>query len=319
MDILDLTLEYLCTLPLIQEWPVVQQILHRTRDGEPRDWLLPLMACEAVGGASEQAIPAAAAIACAQISIILIDDMLDADPRGEYLRIGKPRTANLASVFQALGICAILQSETHPKVKVEVAYSLSLMMLATGFGQFLDIQNPDDEMAYWELVRAKSSPFFGAALQAGALIGETSSEIVEQVKRFGWLYGEMIQIHDDLNDAMALPANPDWLLERASLPILFAKIVDHPDRERFLELRASLPDPDTLLEAQEILIRCGALSYCVDQLLQRYQAAQALLTATPLVCRDSLENLLADVVDPIRKMFASIDVPQPGILIDAPL
>jgi hypothetical protein len=45
-------------------------------------WLLPLQACEAVGGTPEQAVPAATAVACSQIGIILIDDMLDLDPHG---------------------------------------------------------------------------------------------------------------------------------------------------------------------------------------------------------------------------------------------
>lgn len=74
----------------------------------------------------------------------------------------------------------------------------------------------------------------------------------------------MIQIQDDLNDAIAVPANPDWALGRSSLPILFAQTVDYPERGRFLQLRCALqaaPDAEALAEAQAILVRCGQLRH----------------------------------------------------------
>ncbi len=221
----------------------MQVALERTAKKKPRDWQLPVLACDAVGGAPESVIPAAAAIACLQISIILIDDMLDADQRGEYHRIGKAVAANLAAAFQAMGLKAIACSETATESKLEALHSLNQIMLTTALGQYLDVQNPADEDAYWHLVRAKRSPFFGAALHVGALLGGASLDVAAQIKELGNLYGEMIQIHDDLGDTMAVPANTDWILGRAPLPILFAQSVDHPERARFLEIWEMIPDP----------------------------------------------------------------------------
>jgi hypothetical protein len=65
-----------------------------------------------------------------------------------------------------------------------------------------------------------------------------------------------------------------WLLN------LFAQIVDHPARRRFMELYANISLPDALGEAQEILIHCGAVSYCIDQLLRRHQTIQKILKNT---------------------------------------
>ena len=64
-------------------------------------WKLPVIACQAAGESPEKAIPASAALACAQLSIILVDDMLDDDPRGEYRRIGYGNASNFANAFQA--------------------------------------------------------------------------------------------------------------------------------------------------------------------------------------------------------------------------
>jgi len=314
MDIYKLALDTLLELPVIKHWSEMQIAIEKTVSKQPRDWQLPILACEAVGGRDKQAIPAAAAIGCMQMSIILIDDMLDEDARGEYHRIGEGAASNLASALQAAGMEAINQSKANIELKLGAIGSLNQMMSTTALGQHMDAQNPKDEDAYWELVRTKSSPFFGAALHVGALLGCADPEIAAQVEKFGHLYGEMIQIHDDLNDSMETPANPDWTQGRAPLPILFAQIVDHPKRDRFLELRQAIPDPDALVEAQTILIRCGAVSYCIDQLFCRVRAAQEILASTSLARPGKIEGLLTDIVKPVKNLFAEIGFEQPEML-----
>jgi geranylgeranyl pyrophosphate synthase len=116
----------------------------------------------------------------------------------------------------------------------------------------------------------------------------------------------MIQIHDDLNDSMETPANPDWIQGRSPLPILFARLVDHPERTRFLELSREIGAPGNLEEAQEILIHCGAVSYCVDQLLRKHMSARELLDTITLQKRDALDALFESVVTPVWKLFEAI-------------
>lgn len=268
--------------------------------------MLPVWACEAVGGSISQAIPAAVTIACNQISIILVDDMLDSDPRGEFHSIGEPAAANMACAFQAAGSAVITQCEAETDTKVAALSSLDQMTLLTAFGQYQDTQDIANEADYWRVVRTKSSPFFGSALQIGALLGGGSNDAVDRLKTLGQLYGEMIQIHDDLNDALEVPANPDWLAEHTSLPILFARTVEHPDKQYFEELRREAQDPKKLAEAQAILIRCGAISYGVDQLVQRYQKCREILDTLPLVNYADLDFMLDKTVQPIRKLFEGL-------------
>ena len=70
---------------------------------------------------------------------------------------------------------------------------------------------------------------------------------------------------------------------------------------------------NALQEAQEILIRCGAVSYCVDQLVRRYQTAQDILTKTPLPNKGVVEDLVQGVIAPVRKLFETLGV-SPNIL-----
>jgi geranylgeranyl diphosphate synthase type I len=171
MDIYQSTTDHLLALPVIQNWPELQVILTRTASGKPKSWELPLQACEAVGGSPEQAIPAVAAIACAQISIILLDDMLDEDPRGEYHRAGFAKAANYAAALQGATLEAFCSDKMRAGVRLSGLRSLNRMILTTALGQHLDVQNLPNENAYWHVVKNKSAPFFGAAFYIGGLAG----------------------------------------------------------------------------------------------------------------------------------------------------
>ena len=308
MDIFEQVINYFLNTPRVDSWEEMRTLFRRIASRRPDHWLLPVRACEAVGGTPDQAIPAAAAFACSHISIILVDDMLDSDPRGEYRRIGAPVAANLACAFQSAGLTALTQCTIEAESKLMALANLNQMILTTALGQYWDIQLPADEAAYWRIVRTKSSPFFGAALYIGALLGGASEEIANGLKKLGNLYGELIQIHDDLNDTLAVPANPDWIQGRLPLPILFAQTVEYTERARFLELRQEITDDGALLEAQDILIRCGAVSYCVDQILRRQKTAQGILAALALPRRDVLDALIEEVIAPVRKLFDAVEV-----------
>ena len=308
MDLYQSTIEHLLNLSIFSSWHEMESILRRAASTHPRDWELPIIACQALGEAPEKAIPAATALACAQISIILVDDMLDEDPRGEYHRVGNGRAANIAVAFQAAGVEALLENGAGTKVRSEAVKSLSQMMSITAFGQDLDIKNPADETSYWQVVENKSASFYGCAFHIGALLGNAEDDLANELKKLGELYGEMIQIHDDLNDTMAVPANPDWLQGRKPLPILFAQTVEHPDQDRFLELYQDISAQGALQEAQEILIRCGAVSYCVDGLLRRHHAAQAILDKAPLPNKGIVDSVIKDVIAPVHRLFDTLGI-----------
>lgn len=309
MDIYQSTVDYLLTFPVFDRWREMKTILQRSAAGRPHDWQLPLIACQAVGQPPEKAIPASAALACVQISIILVDDMLDNDPRGEFHHIGYGKASNFAIAFQAAGMHALIGSKASHLVRLEMLNSLNQMLLTTAYGQDLDIQNPADETSYWRVVENKSAPFYGCALHLGALFGECAKETAKIIEQLGRLYGEMIQIHDDLNDTMAVPANPDWLQGRKPLPILFALTVEHTEQARFLHLYQNISRKNALQEAQEILIRCGAISYCVDQLLRRHQAIQDFLSRTSLPNKGIIDSLIEGVIAPVWKLFEALDIP----------
>jgi geranylgeranyl pyrophosphate synthase len=131
------------------------------------------------------------------------------------------------------------------------------MAHTTALGQHWDAQGPGEEDEYWKVVQAKSTPFYAEAIHVGALVGGASDETAGSLRDFGVVLGELIQIRDDLFDAFKRPANPDWV-RGSSLPILYARLVEHDYHAQFAELlpRAAT-ESEALEQAQEILIRCG--------------------------------------------------------------
>ena len=61
-----------------------------------------------------------------------------------------------------------------------------------------------------------------------------------------------------------------------------------------------------LQEAQDILIRCGAVSYCVDQLLRRHQAAQIILDEIALPSKGRVDTLIRELVTPVHRLFETL-------------
>jgi octaprenyl-diphosphate synthase len=234
----------------------------------------------------------AAAIACLQISIMLVDDILDDDPRGEHLRQGVGPTANLAQAFQAAAFRLLDNPNLPAEAQANGAAALARASLATAFGQQLDVQNLTGEENYWRLVAAKSTPFYGLAYQLGALLGGAPAAVADALYRLGLLIGEIIQVEDDLGDALEIPANPDWSHGRNNLLLLYAATAEHEEQAHFQELLATIEQPGALDEAQAILQRSGAISFAAYQLLARYRQARALLAELELARPEPLTSIL---------------------------
>lgn len=76
-----------------------------------------------------------------------------------------------------------------------------------------------------------------------------------------------------------------------------------------MQLYQKVSVEDALKEAQEILIRCGAVSFCVDQLLRRHQAAQDILDKTPLPNKGMVDSVIEAVIAPEHRLFDTLGIP----------
>jgi hypothetical protein len=128
------------SLPEASAWKDQADVFDRSGGAPHPDRQLPIIAYQPTGGKSTDAVAAAAAIACLQISIMVSDDMLDEVPRGEHERRGPSAAANLALAFQPAAFKQFDQAPvSHPRRETAVN-SLTRATLVTAFGQHLDDQ-----------------------------------------------------------------------------------------------------------------------------------------------------------------------------------
>jgi geranylgeranyl pyrophosphate synthase len=293
-------------LPEIASWPEALAYVARAvhREGHS-PWEYPVAACRSVGGGDEQSLPGAAAVFCALAGIHLVDDLLDEDPAGDYRRIGPGRAANLGLALQAAGHLLLDAAACDIETRAPLHARYARMALLTARGQELDAEEAADEAGYWQRVEAKTPPLFAAALELGALLGGGAPAAVEAVGRLGAVMGRYVQVSDDLADALKTPASADWARCRGNLALLYAVTAEHPEREAFLALAAHAAEPAALAEAQEILVRSGAVAYCIYRLTLLAGEARDLLTASPLAAPEPLERLLSAQGEPLAHLLTA--------------
>jgi geranylgeranyl pyrophosphate synthase len=301
-------------LPGIACWPQMLALVERPVPHETSVWEYPVAACRAVGGPEDAALPAAAAVFCSVISIHLVDDMLDEDPRGDHHILGVGPVSNFALAFQAAGHLLLDAPEVPREIRPALQASFAGMSLATCFGQGLDARELQSEEEYWQVVGSKTPPLFSEALRMGALLGGASAGTADQLARLGRILGLLIQVGDDVTDALDSPARSDWKRRANNLPILYAMTAPHPDREEFLRLSVRVEDPAALAAAQKILFRSGAVSYCTFKLLELSRQAQDLFAAIPLQDPEWIGRLVDLHLTPLHRLLEQVGVEEPAAL-----
>lgn len=276
-----------------------------------------MLGCRAVGGDAAASTPLVTAVACCHISIVLVDDILDDDPKGLYRRLGVGVTSNLALAFQAVAYRVVQEQELPETAVAEMVAALVTLNLKTAQGQHLDVQHELSEAHYWDTVEAKSMPYYGAGFYLGALAGGAETAVAHQLRQFGQLIGKLIQISDDLADVYQTPACPDWQRGGGNLAILYARLADYPEKARFEALLPNINEPEMLEEAQQILLSSGAASYCVYQLLQVAQEARKVLDECDLSEPELLQQFLAERINHLFELLEENKMPLPEELVAA--
>ena len=161
-----------------------------------------------------------------------------------------------------------------------------------------------DEGAYWAMADAKTSPLLAGGLRMGAASAGADDATIAQFHRLGSLLGRFIQISDDLGDALETPAKPDWSRPRNNLALMYAADVDHPDRDEFRRLMTKVASPPALEAARQILVRCGAVAFCVERQLGLARVTVDHLNAMSVKSPAPLLRLLFRLSRPLRVLLA---------------
>jgi geranylgeranyl diphosphate synthase type I len=263
---------------------------------------LALLACQAVGGQVEQALPLAAGIQLVHDFTLIHDDIQDVSPmrRGRAtvwslwglahgITAGDSMFALAHLAIQRLGAAGV-----PPTVTLEVLRRFDETILAVCEGQYLDCSYEGNlsitEDDYLAMIRRKTATLIGAAVCTGALVGGSDLATAEALYDFGVNLGLAFQLQDDIlgiwgdPGATGKPAAADLYRRKVTLPIIRAL--------RDVERCGELAD----LYLQEIVMDAD-----VQRMLE-------ILDATTI--RHDMEALVGQMAQATREALEAISLPR---------
>jgi geranylgeranyl diphosphate synthase, type I len=201
---------------------------------------LVLLACQAVGGRAEQALPLAAGIQLVHDFTLIHDDIQDvsATRRGRatvWSLWGMTHGITAGDSLFALAHLAVHRLFTvgvPAAIVLEVLQRLDETILAVCEGQYLDCSYEGNlaisEDDYLAMILRKTATLIGAATGLGALVGGADVATVQALYAFGLNLGIAFQIQDDILGiwgdpaVTGKPAAADLYRRKVSRPIIRA-------------------------------------------------------------------------------------------------
>jgi geranylgeranyl diphosphate synthase type I len=260
-----------------------------------------LLACEAVGGQADAALPAAAAVELVHNFSLIHDDIQDRDPERHHRPAvwsvwGEAQAINAGDALLSLAHSALLRmSDTGAsrEAVMEVARVLSDRTLEMVEGQTLDLSF-ESEIAitlddYFAMIEKKSGALFGCALRLGAISGGAEGSVARALESAGRALGTAFQIKDDVlgvwgeTEKTGKPSE-DIRRRKKSLPVVYA-LNEAPALIRHeltaLYNREFLSDRG-VASILDCLDRAAARDYCNDVAESYRTQAQMVLDNLPL-------------------------------------
>jgi geranylgeranyl diphosphate synthase type I len=278
---------------------------------------LVLLACQAVGGQVEQAMPLAAGIQLLHDFTLVHDDIQDVSAT----RRGRPTLWSLWGVAQGITAGDSLFSLAHLAVHrlsavrvpapmiLEVLRRIDETILAVCEGQYLDCSHEGDltinEDDYLAMICRKTATLLAAATSLGALVGGADEATVQRMYEFGLNLGLAFQIRDDVlgiwgdPKATGKPAASDLFRRKVSLPIIRA--VRNPERAAVLGplYRQEEVSPDDVQQMLALLSETGIHAEMEKRLVRMAETTRQILEGmslpTTTTAHQAREQLMATV------------------------
>ena len=215
----DAFLQQAITVPAGEEGGLAESMRYSLLAGGKR--IRPVLAlafCDALGGDTEKALPAACALEMIHTYSLIHDDLPCMDD--DVLRRGKPTnhvvygecTATLAG--DALQSLAFETLASAPLESGRIVRCLKILSEAAGYrgmcqGQFLDMEGEGKSLTAEELTHInnlKTGALLSAACRMGAAAAGADEKQLEAAGTFGSLLGLVFQIRDDVLDVISTDA-----------------------------------------------------------------------------------------------------------------
>ncbi len=286
--------------------PLIPQIIqHLTIAGGKRIRPLMTLAAASIIDDNSKAAYLAAAVECIHSATLLHDDVIDES----LTRRGSPTANSIWGNKPSILVGDYLFSQAF-RLMVEAGSMQALAVLADtaaviAESEVWQLQMIGDMELTWEaylkLIEAKTASLFAAACEVGALAAGAPDDLVANLRQYGWAFGMIFQIIDDVLDYTA--DNPkfgkakggDFYEGKVTVPVLMLRNSANAQERKWLNEVFSAPkrDEHQLAHLLELLHKYGAEEAAramSDNYVAKGYAAAEKLPKLPIV--DLLVELL---------------------------
>jgi geranylgeranyl pyrophosphate synthase len=260
-----------------------------------------LLACEAVSGSYQRAMPIALSYELAHTASLTQDDIIDESPT----RHNKPTAHTKYSVTTAILISDMLIFEIFEQLSRYARTDLSPKRVAVlighvaraakeaAEGEFLEMQlskkrDPSVE-DYLKLAGLKTGALFGAAAASGGIVGGAKRKVVADLYEYGTNLGISFQMMDDVLDItgatqeIGKPMLMDMQNNAGNIVLIHA--LANADPRKRNEIRGLMAKSEygmaDALEVQGILDDMGSVEFASKSCLKHASIARECLKSLP--------------------------------------
>ena len=243
-----------------------------------------LLACEAVSGSFERALPVAIAYELAHSASLTQDDIIDESST----RRGAPTVHNKYGVSNAILVSDVLLFKifevlgTYGKVPLskkrlaELLTHIGAAARKAAEGEFLEValaaKSKPSESDYVNAAGLKTGSLFAGAAASGAIVGNATSRVVNDLYEYGYNLGVSFQVVDDILDItgeskeMGKPLMKDLQNDATNIIIIHALQNADPYKRNAINSmmwKKSYGVAD-VLSLRTIFEELGSIAYAVD-------------------------------------------------------
>ncbi len=290
-------------------------------DGRPRNdsggkhlrGCLALWAAGQHGGDVRDALPVATAVEWIHNFTLVHDDIQDGDHERRHrptvwVVFGSAQAINAGDGMHAIAYRALLSGRGRPGARLRAAAAINEAILAVIEGQCLDLDlegRIDTPVAtYLRLARTKTGALFGAALQAGAIMGGAGSRQTAVLRRAGVELGVAFQVRDDWlgawgdSEVTGKGCGGDLARRKITYPVVVARSRLRGAARRELRRLYERPGGDEGV-ILALLDAAGAQDAVADELARRSHSALRLALACGLTgdAMDDFQSIVEFVAE----------------------
>lgn len=242
--------------------------------------LLATIACEAVGGKAEAALPFGVALEMVHNFTLVHDDVMDGDETRRGIKTvhavyGVPEAILSGDALFARAFEIALESEVEDRGRVKLIEVLakSVRLLAEGQQMDMDFERAKKVTSdqYMRMIELKTAVLYEAAAKGGAICGGASEAEEKAMAEYGRLMGLGFQIADDVLDLLSdqetfgKPVLNDIRNGKKTLIVVQAlEDLTGPDRTEFLSILGKKDaSKEKLVRARDILDEVGAIDHAM--------------------------------------------------------